>query len=87
MSDTVDLLSMDTISRGPTHIFQRMWGGGGGLSDLFGSEVLAKCDFFGSMKDARIFLGRKKEEWFFWVAKKGLRDFLGYAKKSREFFR
>ena len=34
------------------------------------------------MKDARIFLGHeKKTEEFVWVAKKGLRDFFGYAKK------
>ena len=35
-------------------------GGGGGPSDIFGSEILAKGDFFGSMKDAGIFLGREK---------------------------
>ena len=34
-----------------------------------------------------IFLGReKKTEGYFWVAIKGLRDFLGYAKKSSDFF-
>ena len=39
------------------------------------------------MKDAGIFLGRgKKPEGFFWVAKKELRDFSGYAKKSSDFF-
>ena len=37
------------------------------------------------MKDAGIFLGRKKTKGFFGVAKKGLRDFLGYAKKSSDF--
>ena len=43
---------------------------------------MAKGDFFGSMKDAGIFLGReKKTEGFFGVAKKELRDFFGYAKK------
>ena len=43
---------------------------------FFGSEILAKGDFFGSMKDTGIFLGReKKAERFFWVAKKELRDF------------
>ena len=31
--------------------------GGGGPSDFFGSEILAKGDFFGSMKDATIFFG------------------------------
>ena len=44
----------------------------GGLEWFFWSEILAKGDCFGSMKDAGIFLGRKKKE---------LRDFFGYAKK------
>ena len=58
----------------------------GGLSNFLGSEILAR-DLFGSMKDAGIFLGHeKKTEGFFLVAKKGLRDFLGYAKKSSDFF-
>ena len=58
-------------------------GRGGGPSDFFGSEILAKSDFFRSMKDARIFLGReRKTEGFFGVAKKGLRDFLGLQKKD-----
>ena len=35
-------------------------GGWGGPRDFFGSEILAKSDFIGSMKDAGIFLGRKK---------------------------
>ena len=26
------------------------------------SEILAKCDFFGSIKDAGIFLGREKKQ-------------------------
>ena len=51
--------------------------------DFFGSEILAKGDFLGFMKDAGIFLGReKKTEGFLWVAKKELRDFFGYAKKK-----
>ena len=34
------------------------------------------------MKDTGIFFGsRRKIEGFFWVAKKGIRDFLGYDKK------
>ena len=33
------------------------------------------------MKDAGIFLGHKIKEGSFLVAKKGLRDFFGYAKK------
>ena len=41
---------------------------GGSPSDIFGSEILAKGDFFGSMKDAGIFLGREKRtKGFFWV--------------------
>ena len=43
----------------------------GGPSDFFGSEILAKGDFFGSMKDIGIFLGReKKTEVFFGGCKK-----------------
>ena len=64
--------------------------GGGGRkgypSDFFGSEILAKSDFFGSIKDDEIFLGCKKKQGFFWVATKGLRDFFGYATKSSDFF-
>ena len=63
-----------------------MTGRGGGPSDFFGSKILAKSDFLGSMKDAGIFLGREKKQGYFWVAKKGLRDFFGYAKKSSDFF-
>ena len=37
-------------------------GGGGGPSVFFGSEILAKSDFFGSMKDTRIFLGREEKQ-------------------------
>ena len=45
---------------------------GGGLSDFFRSEVLARGDFFGSMKDAGIFLGREKKR----------RDCFGLRKKN-----
>ena len=61
-------------------------GGGGGPSDFFGSEILAKSDFFGSVKDARIFLGREKKNGIFLGWEKELRDFFGYAKKSSDFF-
>ena len=38
------------------------------------------------MIDAGIFLGsEKKPKGFFWVAKKNLRDFFGYVKKSSDF--
>ena len=46
-----------------------MMGGGGGLSDFFGSEILAKSVFFGSMKDAGIFLGCKKKRDFYGLRK------------------
>ena len=59
--------------------------GGGGLSDFFGSEILAKSVWV--YERHRDFSGlRKKTEGVFWVAKKGLRDFWGYAKKSSDFF-
>ena len=40
--------------------------GGGGSEGFFGSDILAKRDFFGSMKDARIFLGRENNTGIFW---------------------
>ena len=40
--------------------------------------VYERCrDFFGSQKIT---------EGFFWVAKKGLKNFFGYAKESSDFF-
>ena len=71
-------------AQGPhSHILMTGGSGGvGGQSDFFESEILTKSDFFGSMKDARIFMGREKKQGFFWVAKKELRDFFGYAKKK-----
>ena len=39
--------------------------GGGGPKDFFGSDILAKRDFFGSMKDAGIFLGRENNTGIF----------------------
>ena len=39
--------------------------GGGGPSDFLGSEILAKSDFLGSMKNAEIFLGREKKTGIF----------------------
>ena len=49
---------------------------GGSPSDFFGSENLAESDCFGSMKDAGIYLGRKKEQ----------RAFLGCKKRTKGFF-
>ena len=61
----------------PLTYFNDGEGGGGGPSEFFGSEILVKSDFFGSIKDAGIFLGREKTEGFFWVSKKVIRDFFG----------
>ena len=53
----------------------------GGPSDFFGSEILDKSDFWGSMKGARILFflggggGRLKTERFFGVGKKVVRFF------------
>ena len=52
--------------RGPTHIFKD---GKGGLSDFFGSEILAKSDLLGHEKKQREFLGMLKKVVFFWVDK------------------
>ena len=57
--------------------------GGGGPSDFLGSKILAKGDFFGSMKDAGIFLGRdKKRRDLFGLRKENQGIFFGYAKKK-----
>ena len=37
---------------------------------FFGSEILARSNLFGSMKDAGIFLGPEKERDFFVLRKK-----------------
>ena len=53
---------------------------------FLGSEILALGDFFlGVYERRRDFLGSRKNG-FFWVGKKGQRDFFGYAKKSSDFF-
>ena len=67
----------------PLPYFNDEGGGGCGPSVSFGSEILAKSDFFGSMKDTGICLGcENRTKGFFGCAKKGLREFLGYAKKD-----
>ena len=55
-----------------TYFNDGVGGGGESTSDVFGSEILAKSDFFGSMKDAGIFLGRKKKQ----------RNFFGLRKRD-----
>ena len=53
----------------PLTYFINGGGEGGGPSDFFGSETLAKSGFFGSMKDVGIFWGHKKNTGilFAWV--------------------
>ena len=60
-------------------------GGGGCPRDFFGSEILAKSDIFGPMKDAGIFLGRGKNRGIFLGYEKRTKGFFGYAKKSSDF--
>ena len=55
---------------------------GGGPSEFFGSKILAKSDFFGSMKDAGIVLGREKKTGIFLGCEKGTKGFFGHAIKS-----
>ena len=53
------------VAQGPhSHILMT---GGGGPKDFFGSDILAKRDFFGSMKDAGIFLDRENNTGIFLV--------------------
>ena len=51
--------------------------GGGGPSDFFESEILARSNLFGSMKDARIFWGQEKKRGIFLGSKKRTKGFLG----------
>ena len=68
-------------TQGPhSHILMTGKRGGGGSSDFLGSEILAQSDFLGSMKDAGIFLGRRKKK------KKKKRDFSGLRKKDQGIF-
>ena len=50
-------------------------GGGGGPNDFFGSEILARSDFFGSMKDAGNFGVAIKNRGIFWGCKKRTKGF------------
>ena len=59
----------------PLTYFNDGGGGGGGPGDFFGSEILAKSDFLGSMKDAGIF----------WVREKKQRDFFGCVRLTKGF--
>ena len=56
-----------------------MMGGGVRVISL-GLKLWPKVIFLGLWKKPGFFGGTKKTEGFFGVVKKGLRDFLGYAK-------
>ena len=60
----------------------------GGIRVIFlGLKIWPKMNKFGVYERRPDFLGsRRRTEGFFWVAEKGLRVFLGYAKKSSDFF-
>ena len=63
------LLTIDKPQGPHSHIL--IYGGGGVPIDFFGSEILAKSDFLGSMNDAGIFLGHKtKNRRIFWGCEK-----------------
>ena len=54
---------------------------------FLGLKFWPKIIFLGGYERHWDFFGlRKKIDGFFWVAKKGLRDFFGYVKKSSDFF-
>ena len=54
------------VFQGPhSHILMTGGRGGGGPKDFFGSDILAKRDFLGSIKDAGIFLGRENNTGIF----------------------
>ena len=64
---TVLAVGMLLVPQAPPTYFND-GGGGGGSKWFFWSEILAKSDFFESMKDAGIFLGReKRSKGFFGV--------------------
>ena len=68
-----DTMKVD-MPRAPLTYFNDGWGG---PKDSFWSDILAKRDFLGSMKDAGIHLGSRKQH----------RDFFGSRKQHRDFFR
>ena len=81
-TDFVDKFITFLLSKRPPGAPLTYFNDRGGVQVIFvGSEILAQSDFLGSMKHAKIFWVTKKTEGFFGVAKQGLRDFFGYAKK------
>ena len=62
-------------------------GGVGGSKWFFGVWNFGRKWFFGVYERCQDFLGsQKKTKGLFWVAKKGLREFFGYAKKRSDLF-
>ena len=77
------MMSLAAVTQGPhSHILMT----GGGPSDFFGSEILAKVIFW-VYERRREFLGHEKKQRHFWrLQKKRLRDFWGYAIKRSDFW-
>ena len=64
----IDVLYLKGLDPGaPLTYFNDGGGGGegGGPKDFFGADIVAKRDFFESMKDAGIFLGRENNAGIF----------------------
>ena len=62
----IDVLYWKGLDPGaPLTYFNDGGGGGGVLKDFLGSDILAKRDFLGSMKDAGIFWGRENNAGIF----------------------
>ena len=60
MSEMAKIVNKDSKPRGPLTYFND-----GGPKDFLGSDILAKRDFLGSMKDAGIFLGGENNTGIF----------------------
>ena len=73
------------LPQGPHSHILMMGEGEGGSNDFIDSEMLTKNDFLGLWKTPGFFWVARKTNGYFGVAKKGLRDFWGYAKKSSNF--
>ena len=61
----IDVLYWKGLDPGAPLTYFNDGGGGGGPKDFFGSDILAKRDSFGSMKDAGIFWGRENNPGIF----------------------
>ena len=71
---TLSQFKSNIIPRAPLTYFND--GGGGVRVTFLGLKFMAQSDFFGSMKDAEIFLGRKKNRGIFG----------GFEKRTKRFF-